>query len=335
MKLSKSKIGVLTGIFVSAAIAILIAGIFIIGGKDKMFEKSISAKALFDDVNGLAKGNNVWFEGVKIGTVKDVVFATKGVEVQFTIEKKAMVHIHTDTKAKLGSDGLIGNKIVVLYGGSSSSPGVAAGHVFSVEKAVSTEEMMNTLQENNKNLLQITNNFKIISEGLAAGNGLIGKLLRDETLANTMQTTMLTLKKTSVNAEMLTANLSGITGKLNNKGTLTNDLLTDTTVFASLKVAASQLQKVSLTANKVAENLNSTTNALNGTSGPVGVLLNDSATAANLKSTLINLQAGTYKLDENMEALQHNFLLRGFFKKRAREAAKNKVPAAVAAAKIQ
>ncbi len=335
MTSSKSKIAVLTGIFVLAAIAILIAGVFTVGGKDKKFEKSIRAKALFDDVNGLAKGNNVWYEGVKIGTVKDVVFAIKGVEVQFSIEEKAKIHIHTDTKAKLGSDGLIGNKIIVLYGGSSSYPVVAAGHVFGVEKAASTEDMMNTLQENNKNLLQITNNFKIISEGLAAGNGSIGKLLKDETLANTMQTTMLTLKKTSVNAEMLTANLSGITGKLNNKGTLANDLLTDTTVFTSLKVAASQLQEVSLTANKVAENLNSTTKALNGTAGPVGVLLNDSATAANLKITLVNLQAGTYKLDENMEAMQHNFLLRGFFKKRAREAAKNKVSAGVAAANIQ
>ena len=130
MKPINKKTTVLTGLFVIAAIAILLATILFIGGKDNVFTKSISATAVFDDVSGLTAGNSVWFEGVKIGTVKGIDFAGNGVYVSFIIEEKAVPHIYADTKAKLGSDGLIGNKIIVLYGGSAPGPKITNGHIF-------------------------------------------------------------------------------------------------------------------------------------------------------------------------------------------------------------
>ena len=112
--------------------------------------------------------------------------------------------------------------------------------------------------------------------------------------------------------------LSEFSKKLNNKGYFLNDIATDTTIIASLKNTAAQLSQMSQSANVVVENLNATTARLNSSKSAVGVLLNNDAAGANVQNTLINLQAGTKKLDENMEALQHNFLLRGFFKKRAK-----------------
>jgi phospholipid/cholesterol/gamma-HCH transport system substrate-binding protein len=322
MKTSTNKTAVLTGIFVIAATAILLVTVLFIGGKDNIFNKTISASAVFDDVNGLATGNSVWFEGVKVGTVKNISFAGKGVDVSFIIEHSALPHIYTDTKAKLGSDGLIGNKIIVLYGGSAPSPSVTNGHVFEVEKATSTEEIMNTLQASNKNLLVITDNFKAISTDIAAGKGNIGKLLKDETLINTVQATVTDLQKAGLNAETLTANLSAYSDKLKTKGSLANELVTDTTIFASLKSTALHLKSTTITASQVADNLKTTTLALKDTSGPVGVMLNDRQAAANLKKTMVNLQSSTHKLDETMEALQHNFLVRGFFRKKEKAAAK-------------
>ncbi len=86
-----------------------------------------------------------------------------------------------------------------------------------------------------------------------------------------------------------------------------------------------QLQQAAKTANEVTENIKlasnniqEVSNNLKNVKSPVGVLLNDQQAGENLKTTLENLQLGTKKLDENMEALQHNFLLRGFFKKKAR-----------------
>jgi len=294
------------------------AGVFIIGGKDKTFKKSITANAVFADVNGLAKGSNVWYEGVKIGTVKKVSFVQNGVEVSFGIEEDVQNKIRKDTRVKLSSDGLIGNKIIVLYGGTAASPEIAQGNTLTVENVSGTEEMMATLQSNNKNILDITNDLKVVSKALAEGKGTIGKLLNDPSINNSLQAAMVSLNKAGSNAQVLTSNLSDFSKKLNNKGYFLNDIATDTTIVASLKSTAAQLSQMSQSANVVVENLNATTARLNSSKSAVGVLLNNDAAGANVQNTLINLEAGTKKLDENMEALQHNFLLRGFFKKRAK-----------------
>lgn len=318
MENSKGLNTILTGVFVIAGIAILLAGIFIIGGKDKTFKKSITANAVFADVNGLAKGSNVWYEGVKIGTVKKVSFVQNGVEVSFGIEEDVQKKIRKDTKVKLSSDGLIGNKIIVLYGGTAASPEISQGNTLTVENGIGTEEMMSTLQRNNKNILDITNDLKVVSKALAEGKGTIGKLLNDPTINNSLQAAMVSLNKAGSNAQVLTSNLSDFSKKLNNKGYFLNDIATDTTIVASLKSTAAQLSQMSQSANVVVENLNATTARLNSSKSAVGVLLNNDAGGANVQNTLINLEAGTKKLDENMEALQHNFLFRGFFKKRAK-----------------
>ena len=318
MKNSKGLKTILTGIFVIAGIGILLAGVFIIGGKDKSFKKSVTANAIFSDVNGLAKGSNVWYSGVKIGTVKKVSFVQNGVEVSFSIEEDVQQKIRKDTKVKLGSDGLIGNKIIVLYGGTPASPEVEAGNTLVVENGVGTDEMMATLQGNNKNLLEITGDLKVVSKALAEGKGTIGKLLTDPTINNNLQTALASLDKVGNNAQVLTANLSAFSKKLNNKGYFLNDIATDTTLMASLKKTATQLNEVSVNANAIIENLTATSARLNNNKSPAGVLLNDETAAANIQNTLMNLQSGSKKLDENMEALQHNFLLRGFFRKRAK-----------------
>jgi len=309
---------ILTGVFVLAGIAILLAGVFIIGGKDKTFKKSVVINAVFADVNGLAKGSNVWYSGVKIGIVKKVSFVDKGVLVSFSIEEEVEQKIRKDTKVKLSTDGLIGNKIVVLFGGTAGSPEVENGNTLLVENGIGTEEIMATLQGNNQNLLAITNDLRVVSKALAEGKGTIGKLLTDPSLSNSLQATMATLNKAGSNAQVLTANLSNFSKKLNNEGYFLNDIATDTTIMASLKRTANQLNEMSQTATAAVQNLNATTAKLNSNKSAVGVLLSDETAAVNIQNTLANLQEGSRKLDENMEALQHNFLLRGFFRKRDR-----------------
>lgn len=309
----------LTGIFVIAGIAILLALVFIIGGKDNTFEKTFTVNAVFDDVGGLAKGSNVWYSGVKIGIVKKVSFVEHGVQVNFSIEEDVQKKIRTDTRVKLGSDGLIGNKIVVLYGGTAAAPEVQQGNTLQVDNGLGTEEMMATLQSNNKNLLDITNDLKVVSKNLADGKGTIGKLLNDPAISNSLQTAIASLNRAGSNVDLLTANLGEFSKKLNSKGYFINDLITDTSIVVSLRNTAAQLNEVSNTAGSVMNNLNTATNRFNNSSGPLGVLLNDEDAAANMQLTLANLQAGSKKLDENMEALQHNIFLRGFFKKREKD----------------
>ena len=165
--------------------------------------------------------------------------------------------------------------------------------------------------------------FKTISGRLADGKGSIGKLLTDETMIDQLNATTSILKRASENLEKLSSNVSAYTAKLNNKGTLANDLVTDTVIFSKLRATVSQLQNVADSSQSVIANFKTTgntiNNGLNNKNTPAGMLLNDEQSANNIKITLQNLQSATKKLDEDLEAAQHNFLLRGFFRKKAKQ----------------
>ena len=317
MKAVQSRRAIIVGIFILIGIAIFMAAIITLGGQRKTFSKGITVKAIFDNVNGLQAGNNIWFSGVKVGTVKRMqLTASARVVVSMTVDQKAKDYIHEDALAKIGSDGFLGNKIVIIYGGSLAKPALKNDDVLNVGVVPDQDKIMNTLQENNKNLLEITDNFKSISKKLADGQGTIGKLLTDDELANQLQSVVAVLNKASANIQTLTSNVADYTSKLQTKGVLANDLVSDTSLFKSLKTAAAQIQEASDNAKELTNNLKEVTQKINDSTNTVGVLLHDQQAASNLKSTTENLQAGTEKFNEDMEALQHNFLFRGFFRKK-------------------
>lgn len=313
MNESPNKRAIIVGIFVLFGIIFLIAGILMIGNIHQTFSTKVQVTTIFNDVNGLQKGSNIWFSGVKIGTVKRVdFFGRSQVKVTMNINRDAQPYIRKDAKVKVSTDGFIGNKILVIYGGSALSSAITEDDTLGVEKAFSTEDMMNTLQENNKNILEITTDFKSISKNLAEGKGSIGKLLKDETVYNDISTATASLKRASDKAQQLMNSLSTFSNGLNKKGTLANQFVTDTVVFNSLKKSVAELNQVADTASVLVSNL---TTASRNPKSPIGILLHDEETGQNLKSMMKNLQSGSKKLDEDLEAVQHNFLLRRYFKK--------------------
>jgi phospholipid/cholesterol/gamma-HCH transport system substrate-binding protein len=308
---------VIVGLFIVLGLGFLMAGILTVGNLHGTFQKKMSITTIFNDVNGLQPGNNVWFSGVKIGTVKKLqILSHSKVKVTLNIDRHVQPFIHHDSKVKISSDGFIGNKIVVIYGGTAMAEEIQEDDTLSVEQVLSTEEIMNTFQENNKNVLSITQDFKVISGKLAKGQGTIGKFLTDETVYNNMVNTTASLQNASAKAQTVAASLAEFSSKLNHKGGLANDLVTDTVVFRSMKTTILQLQRIADTAAVMANTLK---RASNDPNSPVGVMLHDQTAGAQVRSLIKNLESSSAKLDEDLEAMQHNFLLRGYFKKKAKE----------------
>lgn len=323
MEEQKNRKAVITGIFVAVGIIIFIVGIFTLGGQQKAFGKSVHIYAVFDDVNGLQQGNNIWFSGVKIGIIKKAEFTPDSkVRVTLHIEEKARDFIKADAKVKIGTDGLIGNKIAVIYGGTPSAPAIKNGESLAVEKTISTDDMFATLQESSANLIDITRNIKVVSKQLADGDGTIAALLNDRSMYNEMNGIMASLKRAAGNSEKLMTGLTTFTAKLQTPGTLMADLVSDTSIMPELRQTSHQLNMASSSILTLSNDVKEAARALGDSSNTVGVLLHDKSAAADLRSILQNLNEGSKKLDENMEALQHNFLLRGFFRKKARREAK-------------
>jgi phospholipid/cholesterol/gamma-HCH transport system substrate-binding protein len=316
MNESPNRRAILVGFFVILGIIFFIGGILMVGNLHETFKNKMEVVALFDDVNGLQKGNNIWFSGVKIGTVSNLHFFGKSqVQVLMKIETKAQQYIRRDAMVKISSDGIIGNKILIIYGGTSTSPEIQEGDTLGVEKTFSTEDMINTLQENNKNVLAITNDFKVISKSLVAGEGTIGKLLKEDDVYANINAATASLKLASVKADQLVGSLNTFTSGLNKKGTLANELTTDTIVFKSVKASVRQLQQMADTASAFIANLKQ---AGTNPNSPIGVLLRDEASGTRLKEMIKNLESSSQKLDEDLKAAQSSFLLKGYFKKKAK-----------------
>lgn len=312
MNESPNKRAIIVGLFVFFGLLFLLIGILTIGNLHETFKRKVRIIAVFDDVSGLQVGNNIWFSGVKVGTVSDLEFyESNKVQVVLKVEDKVLKNIRKDAFVKLSTDGLIGNKILVIYGGKLSSPIVEEGDTLRVEKTFTSEDMINTLQENNKNVLAITKDFKVISANLAQGNGTVGKLLTDEAIYLQLNAATRSLQYASSKAENLISSLNTFSEGLNKKGTLANQLTTDTVVFNSLKSSALQLRLMADTAAVFINNLKS---ASMNSKTAVGVLLYDEETGARLKETIKNLESGSLKLDEDLKAAQHSIFLRRYFK---------------------
>ena len=324
MNESPNKRAIIVGVFIFTGLVFLLAGILIVGDLRETFNRKMRLVSHFSDVGGLQRGNNVWFSGVKIGTVSSLEFSGKSqIEVSLNIAIKARQYIRKDAKVKLGTDGIIGNKILVIYGGTEQSAEVEDGDTLSVEKTFTSEDMINTLQDNNKNLLSITTDLKIISNRLAAGEGTIGKLLNDNSVYTNINNATLSLQNAAAKAQQLAGSLATFSSGLNKKGTLANELTTDTLVFNSVKASVARFRQIADTATLFISNLKK---AGNNPKSSIGVLLHDEEAGAKLKETILNLDSSSKKLDEDLEAAQHNILLRGFFRKKAK-ATKSDSPA--------
>lgn len=316
MKAAENKRLVMVGIFIFLALMILVIGILTLGGQQNRFGDNIRLLAVFDNTSGLKRGNNVWFSGVKVGTVKDIRFFGKSqVEVSMLIDADAQKYIRKDAKVRLGSESMIGNKIVEIMDGSPDVPAVEDQDRLLVEKTIDTDDILVTFQENNKNLVSITDNLKTLSNQLVSGQGTIGAVLTDTMMADNFRSIVASLQQASATTVKASAALSEFTSRLNNKNGLVNDLLTDTVLYHNLTKSAEELQKTIATTNAITENLNKASSKLNTSNNTAGMLLNDEEFSRRLKSTMLNLETSTKKFDENMEALQHNFLLKGYFKK--------------------
>src|SRR5258705_6575426 len=145
MKTAQNKRTVIVGIFIFFGLVILVIAVLTMGGRKNAFEKTITLNAVFNDVSGLQKGNNVWFAGMKAGTVKKIKLSGYGrIDVEMKIKKEMIDFIHGDAKIKIGSDGLIGNRIVIIYGGTESAFAVKSGDTLKSEVPLNSAQMINT-----------------------------------------------------------------------------------------------------------------------------------------------------------------------------------------------
>lgn len=306
----------LVGLFAGGALAILVGGVIAVGELHDSFTPKLTVHTTFEDVAGLKEGDNVWYAGVKVGLVHAIeVDGDREVKVELRVDRRIAPHLHTDTLARVGSDGLIGNRIVVLDGGTPGSEEVADGGEIASSRTLSSEDVLATLQQNNTNLLAVTGDLRDLTSGVSRGEGTLGKLARDGTLYDRATSTATSLDAASARAASATQSLDRFAANLNQEGTLAHDLATDRETYGQLRAAVGDIQAASHTTNDATARLSA---ELQDASSPLGTLLHDQEAAEDFKTTLGNLSEGSELLTEDLQAAQSNFLLSGYFRHKAR-----------------
>lgn len=311
------------GIFILAGLLLLILALYMLGRNSNLFGRNYELKARFDNVQGLTAGNNVRYSGIQVGTVKKVkILNDTLIEITMLIEEKMKAFIHKNDIVSIGTDGLVGNKLINITPAKDNSPLSGEGDILVTKRGAGTDEMLETLDKTNKNLVIISEDIKQTVQRINNSRA-IWKILDEPTLPENLKTSMANIKNASGKAdELITGLYSIITDIKNGKGSL-GAILTDTAIAHNLSEAIAKIQVVGDNANQLANELSILTQNvkqdINSGKGIVNALLKDSTLTDKVNRSLFNIEQGTASFNQNMEALKHNFLLRGYFRRQEKQ----------------
>ncbi|UWZ85169.1 MlaD family protein [Occallatibacter riparius] len=318
---------VAVGLFVLIGFALFTAGLFLIGNRHEAFQKHLTLYTEFADLSGLAKGSKVEVGGMDAGRIEEISIPnspSSKFRVRFRIIDTFRGLVRKDSVASITTAGLVGDTYLSVGPGSSASPsavpnstlgskepieladlvGQAKGTIADVDETVKNANGLLTSVGGNLNVTLGTARGTLIDVddvvgGLKRGEGPAGMLLHDPEVASSIRRTI--------------ANTEQVTSSLRITADQTNALVND----VSSRSIPQKIDDVLVSVRDAASNLDSTTKAVQTTIAELtqpdehGV-----AAGVNLRDAISNVSTATGNMAEDSEALKHNLLTRGFFRKR-------------------
>jgi len=274
------------GIFISLGILIFILAIYFIGEKQQLFRSTFRLSGIFKDVAGLQVGNNVRLSGINVGTIDNItIISDTSVRVIILVDENTRKFIKKDAVASIGSEGLMGNKVLVISPGTGGKKTIENDDVIATSQPTDIDEILVSLKTTIDNTASITGDLAKISTNIESGQGTIGRLMMDKTWRQDIQSTIINLKEGSVG-------------------------------FKTFMEQTNELDNILVRLNKTIDNtanitydLSEITSKIQSGEGMIGKLLMDQSMGQNLDSTLINLKDGLAEFKIFMKKAQDSWLL--------------------------
>jgi phospholipid/cholesterol/gamma-HCH transport system substrate-binding protein len=198
METHSNKFKLRLGLFIAGGLILFILGIFFIGKQKNMFNPVFALSASFYNISGLQTGNNIRFSGINVGTVdKIVILNDSTVKVNMLIRKDVKQFIKSDCRVTIGSEGIIGDRILTISQGSAGAALAKEGQQLESDEPMNTDAIMLSLQNTAGNAEVITQQLAEIMTKINSGSGTLGKLIQDSTIARNLDQTIVNLKKSS------------------------------------------------------------------------------------------------------------------------------------------
>jgi len=286
------------GIFIVTGLALLVFALFYIGSKENLFSKSFDVYAVFENVSGLSQGSAIQFAGINVGSVQSIdIIASNKVKVNMSIVSDVKKFIKKDSEASINTDGLVGNKVLSISSGTPGAASIESGDSLHSVRPLSVGDIINNL---NQSTLEVNNLVKDVAEivdKVNNGEGTLGQLVNNESLFK--------------NVDSLMASFTGASANV-------NSILTKATLV--IDIVTRDIQNLQGSIDSIVSNVSDITQKMNSSQSLVGTLLTDTVFANNIKNIMVNtdattanLELGSFSFYQNMEALKHNFLFKGYF----------------------
>lgn len=303
------------GLMVLAGVVFLVFTLYMIGRNRNLLGSTFTVKAIVSNVNGLVPGNNVRFKGMDVGTVKSIgIENDTAVVVAMTIDEKMRPFIKKTAIVSIGTDGLMGNKLININSGDAASESVDPDDILPSRKPVETDEMLRTLNTTNNNIERITQNLYEISVKLNSSQSLWA-LLSDTVLATDIRGAIADFRKAGSNTAEITAQGRSLIVRLGQGNGMINRLFVDTMLTHKLETSVLHIELASKETSAMMKDLKMMVSEMRQGEGTAGLLLNDTLMRGSLFRSALSIEQGTDRFNQNMEALKTNFLFKGYFRR--------------------
>ncbi len=186
------------GLFVAGGLAIFILAIFIIGKQKNLFNPVFKLTSNFHNISGLQVGNKIRFSGINVGTVDNIrIINDSTVRIDMLIKKDVWQFIKADCSVAIASEGIIGDKLLIISQGSSDEDLAKEGQQLQSTEPVETDAIMKSLRTTGENAEVITKQLAEIMTKINKGDGTLGRLIQDKSMADNLNKTMVNLKESS------------------------------------------------------------------------------------------------------------------------------------------
>lgn len=308
------------GFFVLTSLTFLILLFYMIGKNKNFFGSNFKLRARFENIQGLKAGNNIRFAGIDVGTVDkiDIINDTL-LEVIMIIDKKMLSVIRKNAIASIGTDGLVGNKVINISAIKQKSEFVKNNDMLYTKRAIDTDEMLKTLNKSNNDISIITENLKSVSDKLNKGKAL-WNLINDSNLSSQIKSSINKINTSTNKINVLLDNTNTIVKDVKKgKGTISK-LLYDTTLSKNIQNSAYNLEATSKKTSELSSSLKTLTenlkNDIEDGSGIIHLIFKDSMAKKELTESITYIKKDSKGLNEIIDAIKKSILFRRYFKKK-------------------
>jgi phospholipid/cholesterol/gamma-HCH transport system substrate-binding protein len=183
------------GMFVTIGLILFMVTIYFIGKQQNLFGSTFHITSTFKTVSGLQVGNNVRFSGINIGTVEEIqLINDSSVVVKLVIKEEVKQFIKTDARASIGSEGLMGDKVLTISPGNKSNKIIANNGKLASIDAIEMDDIMKSVKKSVDNAGIISEELAVFTHNMNNGNGALSRLMTDPKLANTLTKTITNLE---------------------------------------------------------------------------------------------------------------------------------------------